>query len=193
MKIGLFFGSFNPIHTGHLIVANQVLNATDVTKIWFVLSPQSPFKNSIDLLPDKERLYFLKLAIDSNPKFKVCDIELKLPQPNYTATTLAMLNEKYPQHQFYILMGEDNIGSFHKWKNYAWILDTFKIVVYKRGKVTTQDEIKNHQNVTFLDTALLQISSTWIRRLLAEKKSIKYLVPDCIENELNHCSFYQNK
>lgn len=191
MKIGLFFGSFNPIHNGHLIIAQSVLNETDLDRIWFVISPQNPFKEQQTLLPEKERLFLVKSAIEDNPKFKASDIEFKMPKPSYTIDTLVYLKEKYPQHQFALMMGGDNLSSFQKWKNYELILKNHVIYIYKRHGMKVKSELSDHKNIKILDSALISISSTMIRNMIKMKKNPRYLLPNSIYELVMGISFYK--
>lgn len=191
MKIGLFFGSFNPIHNGHLIIAQSVLNETDLDRIWFVISPQNPFKEQHTLLPEKERLFLVKSAIEDNSKLKASDIEFKMPKPSYTIDTLVYLKEKYPQHQFALMMGGDNLSSFQKWKNYEMILKSHIIYIYKRHGMKVKSELLAHKNVKILDSALISISSTMIRNMIKENKNPRYLLPSSIYDLVMGISFYK--
>src|SRR5882672_4209056 len=168
MRIGLYFGSFNPVHTGHLIIANHLLNFTELKKIWFIVSPQNPFKEKESLLNEYHRLHLLRLAIEDDNRMKALDIEFNLPKPSYTATTLIHLEEKYPENEFSIIMGSDSFQNLHKWKNYETIIKNYSIHVYIRPGF----EIKNDINarLTIVDAPLLQISATEIRKLIKEKK-----------------------
>jgi nicotinate-nucleotide adenylyltransferase len=188
MKIGLYFGSFNPVHTGHLIIANYILNFTDIKKIWFIVSPQNPFKENATLLNEYHRLHLLKLATEEDSRIKVSDIEFHLPKPSYTATTLVHLEEKYPGNQFSIIMGSDSFQNLHKWKNYETIIKNYSIYVYMRNGF----EVKNNINakLTIVDAPKLQISATEIRRLVKEKKSIRYMVPDKVWEEIEKGGYY---
>lgn len=192
MKIGLYFGSFNPIHVGHAIIAQHMLNFTDLSKIWFVISPHNPLKDKASLAKDHDRLHLVRLAIEDNPKFHASDIEFKLPQPSYTVDTLARLKEKYPQHEFSLIMGADNLMSFTKWKNYEYILKHYTIYVYKRPQFELLSPLLPHQNIHILDTALLDISSTWIRELIRTGKSIEYLVSNPVFQYLSTSHLYRN-
>ena len=193
MKIGLFFGSFNPIHNGHLIIANHILNETALNKIWFIVSPQNPFKESDHLLNETERLYLATKAVENDSRITVSDIEFQLPKPSYTVTTLARLKEKYPEHKFFIVMGSDSFQSLEKWKNYEIIVQNYPLIIYKRPAY----EINNNHGaqIEIMDAPLLEISATYIRELVRRKKSIKYLVPETIEREVQNNKFYllQNK
>src|SRR5258705_11219177 len=188
MIIGLYFGSFNPVHTGHLIIANHFLNFTDVKKIWFVVSPQNPFKEATGLLNEYQRLHLLRLAIEDDNRMKALDIEFNLPKPSYTATTLVHLEERYPGNQFRIVMGSDSFQNLHKWKNYETIVKNYDIYVYMRQGF----EVKNSINAKLkvVDAPLLQISATEIRKLVKEKKSIRYLVADKVKEEIERGGYY---
>ena len=189
MDIGLYFGSFNPVHTGHLIIANHFLNFTDLRKIWFVVSPQNPFKEQSSLLNEYHRLHLLKLAIEDDNRIKALDIEFNLPKPSYTATTLIHLEEKYPGYKFRIIMGSDSFQNLHKWKNYQSIVKNYSIYVYRRQGF----EVKNDVNadLTIVEAPLIQISATDIRQLIKEKKSIRYLVPDKVREEIESGGYYR--
>lgn len=191
MKIGLFFGSFNPIHNGHLIIANHILNETELNKIWFIISPQNPFKESHSLLNSYQRLHLVNKAIELDNRMKASDIEFNLPKPSYTSTTLAYLTEKYPEHEFSIIIGSDSFQNLGKWKNFEYIVNNYQIIIYKRPgfEVTNTLEAK----IEIMDAPLLEISATYIRELVKKHKSIKYLVPESIEEEIQNSRFYQNK
>jgi nicotinate-nucleotide adenylyltransferase len=190
MKVGLFFGSFNPIHIGHLIIANYFAENTDVQRVWFIISPQNPFKEKESLLDEKHRLYMVNLAVEDNPKLKASSVEFHLPKPSYTIDTLTYLKEKYPEHDFVLLIGSDNLTGFHKWKNYDQILKDHTLYVYKRKGVELVPEILKGK-ITLFDVPLLDISSTYIRRAIHEKKSIRYLVPDVVWEYLQTMHFYE--
>lgn len=189
MKTGLYFGSFNPIHIGHLIIANHVLNETDLDEVWFVVSPQNPFKPSATLLNEYDRLHLVQKAIDGDARLKASDVEFALPKPSYTAVTLTYLAEKYPTRQFSILMGSDSFQNLHKWHNYTAITGRYPLLVYLRPDFPVRDKLG--ADVTILKAPLLEISATHIRQLISEKKSIKYLVPAPIEAELAENRFYK--
>lgn len=191
MKIGLFFGSFNPVHVAHLIIANHILNETDIDKIWFVLSPQNPFKSQSNLLNEYHRLHMVKLAIENDNRIKASDIEFNLPKPSYTVTTLAYLKEKHPEHDFCIIMGSDSFQNLHKWKNSEVIIKDYDIYVYMRPDF----EITNHLNTRLhiIDAPLLQLSATQIRQFVKEAKSIRYLVPENVREEIEKGGYYKNK
>lgn len=191
MKIGLFFGSFNPIHIGHLIIANYMANHTNLDKVWLVVSPQNPFKKYGDLVNTYDRLEMAKLATDNSDGIKVSDVELKLPQPSYTIDTLAYLKEKYPEHEFAIIMGSDNLATLHKWKNYKLILRDYRIYVYPRPGYENA-ELASHPSVTITMTPLMELSATFIRKSLAEGKNIQYFVPDSVLNFIDSKSLYKH-
>jgi nicotinate-nucleotide adenylyltransferase len=193
MKVGLYFGSFNPIHNGHLIIANHILNETGLAKIWFIVSPQNPFKESNNLLNSYDRLHLVSKAIENDNRMKASDIEFHLPKPSYTVTTLAYLKEKYPEYEFSIIIGSDSFQNLGKWKNSETIVRNYRLFVYKRPGF----EIANNPGaqIEIMDAPLLEISATYIRELVRQNKSIKYLVPESIEQEIQNNRFYllQNK
>ncbi|NTS40055.1 nicotinate-nucleotide adenylyltransferase [Flavisolibacter sp. BT320] len=189
MKIGLFFGSFNPIHIGHLIIANHILNETDLQKVWFVVSPQNPFKPSSTLLNEYDRLHLVQKAIEDNDGMKASDIEFSLPKPSYTAHTLAYLTDKYPAHQFTIIMGSDSFQNLPKWKNAEVIIANYSLLVYSRPSFPVDNSIG--PSVTVLDAPLLEISATYIRTCIQNGKSIRYLVPSSVEDEIEKSGFYK--
>ncbi|HLP14068.1 MAG TPA: nicotinate (nicotinamide) nucleotide adenylyltransferase [Flavobacteriales bacterium] len=191
-KVGLFFGSFNPLHVGHLIIANHMLGA-GLDKIWFVVSPHNPLKDKKSLLATNHRIYMCNVAIENNPKFTVSDIETKLEQPSYTVNTLTHLREKFPQYEFALLMGEDNLANFHKWKNPAEILKHHEIYVYARelNAGEPKNEFYRHANVKFEQTPLLGISSTQIREMIKEGKDIRYMVTEPVYKYLVEMGFYK--
>lgn len=189
MKIGLYFGSFNPIHTGHLIIASHVLNETDLQRIWFVVSPQNPFKPSSTLLNEYDRLHLVQIAIEKDNRLKASEIEFSLPKPSYTSHTLTYLAEKYPSHQFSIVMGSDSFQNLGKWKNPESIIANFPIIVYRRPNHEVVNEL--NANVTVMDAPLLEISATFIRENIQRGKSIKYLVPKAVEDEIEKSAFYR--
>jgi nicotinate-nucleotide adenylyltransferase len=188
-KTGLFFGSFNPIHTGHLIIANTMLENTDLDQVWFVVSPQNPLKKSKSLLHEFDRYEIVQRAINDNYNFKVCDAEFHLPRPSYTIDTLTYLQEKYKEHEFVLIIGEDNLIQFPQWKNYEKILEYFSLYVYPRP-CSEPDELKNHPKVKMVSAPVLDISATYIRECVKNKKSIKYLVPEAVESYISEKGFY---
>lgn len=191
MKVGLFFGSFNPIHIGHLIVSNTVYQYSDVDQIWFVVSPLNPHKRqSKSLIHEFDRIDMVERAIEDQNNFKATDIEFHLPKPNYTINTLVYLEEKYPNHNFRIIIGEDNLTSFKRWKNYEIILENYGLIVYPRAN-TKDTELKLHQNVTLVEAPQIDISASFIRRNIKSGKSIKYLVPDKVAEFIKDRRLYQ--
>jgi nicotinate-nucleotide adenylyltransferase len=191
MKVGLFFGSFNPIHNGHLIIANHILNETRLNKVWFVISPQNPFKESHSLLNSYDRLHLVNKAIESDNRMKASDIEFNLPKPSYTSDTLAYLNEKYPDHEFSIIIGSDSFQNLSKWKNFEYIINNYQIIIYNRPDFEVTNTLG--AKVELMNAPLLEISATYIRELVKKNKSIKYLVPESIEQEIQHNRFFQSK
>jgi nicotinate-nucleotide adenylyltransferase len=191
MRIGLFFGSFNPIHSGHLLIANYMVDFTDMDKIWFVISPQNPFKVNDDLLDEKQRLNLLKLAIEDDKRFEACDIEFSLERPSYTIHTLNHLGNLYPEHIFVPIIGGDNLQSFHKWKDYEKILNKHELYVYRRAGFHENPLLANHPKIKLFDVPLLNISSTYIREILHASKSIHYLVPEKARLEILRLGLYQ--
>lgn len=189
MKIGLYFGSFNPVHIGHLIIANHAVNETDLNQVWFVVSPQNPFKQPASLLNEYHRLHLIKLAIDGEKNLRASSVEFSLPKPSYTVDTLAYLKEKHPDYHFCILMGSDGFQNIHKWKNYEVILENHPIYVYKRPGFGVQET--PGATVQILDAPLLEISSTHIRNLIKHKKSIRFLVPDIVKEEIETGGYYR--
>jgi nicotinate-nucleotide adenylyltransferase len=188
MKVGLFFGTFNPIHVGHLIIANYFAEFTDLDKIWFVISPHNPLKEKNDLLNQYDRLHLVNLAIEYDTRFRASNIEFKLPKPSYTIDTLTYLKEKHPEHEFILLMGSDNLISLHKWKNYETLLANYQIYVYKR--LNANPEFKN-KNVKIFDVPLLNISASFIRQCIREKKSVRYLLPESVYNYVTEMNYYK--
>ena len=189
MKIGLLFGSFNPVHVGHLIIANYMANYTTLDKVWLVVSPQNPLKKYGDLINTYDRLEMCKLATDNSKNIQVSDVELKLPQPSYTIDTLVHLKEKYPQHEFALIMGSDNLVSLPKWKNYKLILRDYQIYVYPRPGYENSD-LASHPSVTITMTPLMELSATFIRQSLKEKKNVQYFVPDVVLDFIESKNLY---
>jgi len=192
MKIGLFFGTFNPIHIGHLIIANHLVENSDLDEIWMVVTPLNPHKKKPSLLADHHRLAMVRIAVENYPKLQASDIEFNLPQPNYTVNTLAYISEKYPQHHFNLIMGEDNLNNFHKWKNYEVILENNDIYVYPR--VTTskiQTDLENHPKIHKISAPIIEISATAIRNGIKEKKEVRPLLPCAVWTYLDEMNFYK--
>ncbi len=189
-QIGLFFGSFNPVHIGHMIIAQFMATHSELDKIWMVVSPQNPFKKKSTLANDYDRLHLVRTAIGENEKIEASDIEFKLPKPSYTVDTLTYLKEKYPNKQFSLIMGGDNLATFHKWKNHDVILQHHKIYVYSRPSYELGD-LKDHPSVTVLEAPLLSISASYIRSQIKAGHSIRYLVPDAVHEALERENTYQ--
>lgn len=189
MKTGLYFGSFNPIHTGHLIIANHILNETSIDKIWFVVSPHNPFKESDTLLNEYERFHLVQKAIENDHRLKATDIEFSLPRPSYTVHTLAYLREKYPSQEFCLIMGSDSFQNLGKWKNADHIIKNYELVIYTRPGFEVVNSLG--ANIQIMDAPLLEISATHIRKLVQEGKSIKYLVPPAVEEEIFKSGMYR--
>lgn len=190
MKIGLFFGSFNPIHVGHLVIAGYMANYTELKQVWLVVSPHNPLKNKNDLILTYDRLEMAKLATEDADNIRVSDVELKLPQPSYTIDTLSYLKERYPEHEFSLIMGSDNLASLKKWKNYELILRDHYIFVYPRPGFENV-EFAGHPSVTITPTPLMELSSTFIRRSFKEGKSIRFFVPDAVLEFIESKSLYK--
>jgi len=190
MRIGLYFGSFNPIHHGHLLIASYILQNTAIQQVWFVVSPQNPLKPAATLLNEYHRLYLVQLAVEGEKDLKALDIEFKLPKPSYTVDTLAYLQEKYPGHEFSIIMGSDSFQNLPKWKNGDWLLRNYSIYVYRRPEHEQLPHYSGAKDIHFLQAPLLPISSTQIRKNLKERKSIRYLVPEAVRTEIERNGYY---
>lgn len=192
MKIGLYFGTFNPIHIGHLIIANQLAEQSDLDQIWLVVTPQSPFKKKQSLLDNYQRLEMVFLATEEYDKLQPSDIEFSLPQPNYTVNTLAHLQEKYPQHEFSLIMGEDNLKSFHKWKNYQVILDNHDIYVYPRiSEGTIETQFDGHKRIHHITAPIIELSSTFIRQSIKDGINVKPMLPQTVWQYIDEMNFYK--
>jgi nicotinate-nucleotide adenylyltransferase len=189
MKIGLFFGSFNPIHIGHLIIANTIADSGEVSQVWLVVSPHNPFKKSNTLLHEFDRFDMVRLAIADNEKLNVTDIEFHLPKPSYTIDTLTYLHEKYPQYEFKIIIGEDNLKGFEKWKNHHKILEYYEVLVYPRPN-SEKTHFHSHAKVKFVQAPLIDLSATYIREKVRQHQSIKYLVHEDVETLIRVKGFY---
>lgn len=190
MKIGLFFGSFNPVHIGHMIIANYMANYTGLDKVWIVVSPHNPLKEKTALINAYDRLEMCKIAFEDNARIQVSDIELHLPQPSYTIDTLIYLKEKYPEHQFVLLMGSDNLRTLKKWKNYELLLRDYEIYVYPRPYEET-GELGDHPNVTVTRTPVMELSSTFIRNGIKEGKDISYFITKEVKEFIDSKSLYR--
>ena len=192
MKIGLYFGTYNPIHIGHLIIANHMAEFAGLDQVWMVVTPHNPLKKKATLLDDRHRLQMVYLATEDFSKIKPSDIEFKLPQPNYTVNTLVHLQEKYPNHEFSLIMGEDNLKSLHKWKNYEAILEHYDIYVYPRISTEADNlELKNHPKIHFIDAPVVEISSTDIRHNVKNGKNVQPLLPHKVWDYIDHNNFYR--
>lgn len=192
MKIGLYFGTFNPIHVGHLIIANHLAEHSILEQIWMVVTPHNPHKEKHTLLDDRQRLHLVALATEEYPKIKPSDIEFKLPQPNYTVNTLAHLKDKFPQHKFSLIMGEDNLKSLHKWKNYEYILENHELYIYPRIASEIENlDLKNHSKIHKINAPIVEISSTFIRENIKNKKNVCPLLPEKVWKEIDHNNYYK--
>ena len=191
MKIGLFFGSFNPVHVGHMIIANYMATQTDLQQVWMVVSPQNPLKPKASLAKDHDRLHLVQLAIGDNTLLRASNIEFSLPKPSYTIDTLAFLKEKHPDKQFVLIMGGDNLATIKKWKNYEILLRDYEIYLYKRPNYDL-GEFGNHPNVRQFVAPMLDISATYIRQCIKAGKSVQYLLPDAVFEYLEASNFYKN-
>ena len=189
MKIGLFFGSFNPIHIGHMIIANIMVESTDIDKVWFIVSPQNPFKKSSSLLPEADRLDLVRQAIYNNYDLEVSDVEFAMPKPSYTVDTLAYLMDKHPNKEFRLIIGEDNLTHFRKWKNYEQVLQ-HGLYVYPRPNSGSSDLI-DHPKVKMVEAPIIDISATFIRKSIQNNRSIRYLVPEIVAEIIDAKGFYQ--
>jgi nicotinate-nucleotide adenylyltransferase len=191
MKIGLFFGSFNPIHHGHLMVASYIANHTDLQQIWLVVSPQNPHKTQASLLNEYDRLYLAQLAVENDDQIKVSDIEFKLPKPSYTIDTLTYLEEKFPQHQLYVIMGGDSFQNLPKWKNFETLVKNYQFIVYRRPGF---DITENYgANMQYLEAPMLELSATLIRNNCKEGITIRYLVPEDVRLEIERCNYFKEE
>ena len=192
MKIGLYFGSFNPIHIGHLAIANYIVEYTDLQEIWFVVSPQNPLKQRSLLLNDYQRLQLVSRAIGDYQKFRPCDIEFRMPKPSYTIDTLAYLHEQYPCHQFTLIMGEDNLQTLHKWKNYELLISNYNIAVYPRPNCQPT-VFHNHPHIKLVNAPQIEISSSFIRQAIADGKDVRYFMPKEAWHYTDEMNFYKKK
>jgi nicotinate-nucleotide adenylyltransferase len=190
MHIGLFFGSFNPVHIGHMALANYMLSFTDLEEIWLVVSPHNPLKQKSSLLDQHQRFALVELAADDHTKIRASNIEFGLPQPSYTIHTLAHLQEKYPQHTFSLIMGQDNLQSFHKWKNHEEILRLCKLYVYPRP-ACGPSSFDEHPQVIMTQAPVMDISSTFIRNAIREKKDVRFFLPYKVWQEIDLMNFYR--
>ncbi len=190
MHVGLFFGSFNPVHIGHMALANYMLCYTDMQQLWFVVSPQNPLKSKSGLLDQNQRLVLVNAAIDDYPNMRSSNIEFSLSQPSYTINTLVHLQEKYPEHTFSLILGQDNLQTFHKWKNYEEILKGFHIYIYPRPNCV-KTEFDDHPNIHFTEAPLMEVSSTFIRNAIKSKKDVRFFLPQKVWEEIDLMNFYK--
>lgn len=192
MTVGLYFGTFNPIHVGHLIIANHMAEFSELDQVWIVVTPHNPHKEKRTLLDDYTRLEMVRLATEEYPKIRPSDIEFKLPQPNFTVNTLAHLQEKFPQHEFALIMGEDNLKSLHKWKNYGVILERHKIYYYPRISAgIAETEIASHPNISRVDAPVIELSSTFIRDNIKSGKNIRPMLPEKVWRYVDENNLYR--
>ncbi len=193
MKIGLFFGSFNPIHIGHLILANYILENSDMDQLWFVVSPQNPFKEKKSLLNDHNRLDMVQLAVKNYPNMRASNVEFSLPKPSYTVDTLAYLKEKHPEHSFALIMGEDNLAGLKKWKNSEFLMDNYQIIVYPRiyDEKNAPIEYPEHENIKLVQAPIIELSATEIRTMIKENKNVRPMLPPEVFEYLDGSSFYK--
>jgi len=188
-KIGLFFGSFNPIHIGHLAIANYIVEFTDINQIWFIISPHNPLKKKATLLNDNQRFYMTNLAVEDDIRFKASNIEFNLPQPSYTINTLTYLKEKYLKNKFALIMGGDNLKYLHKWKNYLEILNNYQIFVYPRPCIKTT--IPENSKINIIDAPLMEISASFIRNAIKTGKDIRYFLPKKVYQYIDEMNLYK--
>ncbi|NQT76942.1 MAG: nicotinate-nucleotide adenylyltransferase [Bacteroidetes bacterium] len=190
VKTGLFFGSFNPIHTGHMILAEYMIEYTDLKEVWFVVSPQNPLKEKNSLLADYHRLAMVNIAVEDDARMRSCNIEFKMPQPSYTIDTLAYLDEKYPDKHFVLIGGTDILPSFHKWKNYKVLLENYALYIYNRPNYEP-GKYRGHQNISLFDAPLLEISASFIRDSIKKGKDIRYMLPPRVYKYIREMHFYE--
>jgi len=190
-KTGLFFGSFNPIHLGHLMIAGYAIEFTDLTEVWFILSPHNPLKEKDALLAEVNRLYMLNIAVEDEPKFRSSSIEFHLPQPSYTIDTLSVLQEQYPGKKFIILAGSDMLLSLHQWKDYGQLLEHYQFYIYPRPGIGSS-QFDNHKSVTFLSAPLIGLSSSFIREGIRKRKNMQVFLPDKVWNYIDNMGFYRS-
>ena len=204
MNIGLYFGTFNPIHIGHLVIANHIVEQTILDQVWFVVTPQNPLKNKSSLLKDSHRLAMVREAVYDSPKLKASDIEFTLSKPNYTAITLAHIMDKHPDHSFSLIMGEDNLRNFHKWKNYENILSNHTIYVYPRVLTPQEedeykslntdeiDKLRANKNIIYCqDAPVMRISASFIRKSIKENNDVRFLLSEPVHKYVEEMHFYK--
>lgn len=202
MKVGLYFGTFNPIHVGHLIISNYMADYTDLDQVWLVVTPQNPLKQKSSLLADYHRLALVRTAVEDNPKLRASNIEFDLPKPSYTVNTLAHLIDAHPEIDFALIMGEDNLRTLHKWKNHEEILQHHRIYVYPRALTevereevtaiaTTTNQFLQHPNVEMCDAPVMKVSASFIRKAIKEKKDVRYLLTEPVYKYVTEMHFYE--
>jgi nicotinate-nucleotide adenylyltransferase len=189
MKTGLYFGSFNPIHIGHLVIANYMIGFTDLEQLWFVISPQNPLKKRATLLEDHKRRTMLDIAIENNDRFRVCDIEFRMPKPSFTVDTLAYLKELHPGHEFVLIMGSDGLPTFTKWKNYKFIEENYRRYIYPRPGFPVN--VAEHPNCKVVKAPMMEISSTFIREALKNRIDIRHFLPSRVYEYLVQMHYYE--
>ena len=189
-KTGLFFGSFNPVHIGHMILANYMVEFTEVSDVWFIISPHNPLKKKKSLLADHHRYYMVQLSVENDQRFGASNIEFSLPQPSYTVDTMAYLTEKYPGHDFYLIAGADNFESFHKWKNYEILLERYKFLVYPRHGFYPGKYLE-YKGVEMVDAPQIEISSSFVRQAISNGKDVNYFLPPGIYEYIKEMHFYE--
>jgi nicotinate-nucleotide adenylyltransferase len=190
MKIGLYFGSFNPIHSGHMVIAGYIAEFSDLKQVWMVVSPYNPLKPAGTLLQDYHRFHLVELGIGNNKKLKASKIEFELARPSYTVVTLAYLQDKYPTHEFALIMGADNLENLHKWKNFELILEHHDIYVYPRPN-HDGGNLKDHPRVKWIDAPQMEISSSFIRKSIKEGKDVRYMMPETVADYIDEMNFYR--
>ncbi|RFC55467.1 nicotinate (nicotinamide) nucleotide adenylyltransferase [Brumimicrobium aurantiacum] len=204
MNVGLYFGTFNPIHIGHLIISNYMADYTDLDEVWLVVSPQNPLKKKKSLLEDYHRLAIVRVAIEDNENLRESDIEFNMPRPSYTSDTLAYLKDKHPKNNFHLIMGEDNLRTLHKWKNFENILENHKLYVYPRVLTVQEEqeveqigslpenELQNHKNVIMCDDApVMKVSSSFVRQAIKDKKDVRYILTEPVYHYIDQMNFYK--
>jgi nicotinate-nucleotide adenylyltransferase len=200
-RVGLFFGTFNPVHVGHMIIANHMAQYTPLDEVWLVVTPHNPHKDKSGLLADHHRLALVRIAVEDNPRLRASDVEFHLPQPSYTVHTLAHLSEVYPQVEFALIMGEDNLRSLHKWKNYELILERHKTYVYPRALTEQERDLlkphrmpaftAHHPNLVRVEAPVMKLSASFVRQAIADKKDVRYLLTEPVYRYLDEMNFYR--
>ncbi len=191
MRIGLFFGTYNPVHVGHMVIANYMVEFTDLDQIWMVVTPQNPFKQKQSMLKDYDRLHLVQLAIGDDSRLRASDIEFGLPQPNYTVHTLAYLKEKYPENSFALIMGADNLNHFHKWRNHEEIIENFDLYVYPRMESNQGGELRHHYKVNYVEAPVMKVSSSFIRKAIEEGKDVFHYMPKEVASYVREMNLYK--